>query len=161
DKLRDGTALADVLTDDQKARWKEMKGDRFDVVLQPGFPPGGFPGGFRPAMPARLQYLAAKSVQGELSLTEAQVKQVAELQQKWQKEVPARPATEDARTKVRELTKSVNDTIGEMLKEPQMKRLRQIEVQQQLTGGREAAVYTIPAVVRDLKLTGQQQEKIR
>lgn len=158
-------SLTEALTDDQKTKWKAMKGDKFDVALQPAFPGGGFPGGFGPrvTMPARLQYLLQKSVQDELALTEKQEKTVAELQQKWQDLFPIQPGrpTVDQR-KAERTSKDIETAIGEMLQPAQMKRLRQIELQAQVgrRRGTESTVLTLPAVVRDLKLTDAQQEKI-
>ncbi len=117
--------------------------------------PGPFAGGFG-ASP--LMLLGQKSVQDELKLTDDQVKKVQELAEK------QRDAFRDfqnldqdeRRKKLQEMAQSNQKAIGAILKEGQLKRLKQITWQQQGPGA-----FRDPEVASALKITDEQKQKMR
>src|SRR5262249_20714624 len=133
--------LMGVLTDDQKTKWKELQGEPFKgEIRRPGFGGGG-QGGAPPGAPGggfgggRLFLLSQKSVQEELKLTDDQVKKVSELEQKQRDAFQGARnlSREEAQKKFQELASDTNKAIADSLKEDQVKRLKQISLQQQGT----------------------------
>jgi Spy/CpxP family protein refolding chaperone len=116
---------------------------------------GQFGGGF---FVSPLMLLGQESVQKELKLTDDQVKKVQELTEK------QRDAFRDfqnldqdeRRKKMQEIGQANQKAIGGILKEGQLKRLKQITWQQQGAGAfRDAEVASA------LKLTDEQKQKMR
>jgi hypothetical protein len=116
-----------------------------------------------------------KSVQQELKLTEEQVKKVgetvAEVDKKHEDDLAEIRKIEDMMergTKMRELmatkTTEVNKALADILKPDQLKRYKQIELQQRANspfGGGLAGVFATPEIATELKLTDDQKEKIK
>jgi hypothetical protein len=156
-RITPGTRLTALLTDDQMKAWKSLTGEPFETALQLRF---GVALG-RAALPASVQYLLQQPVADELKLSEAQSKKVAEMRDRWQKEFPTVVRTEEERKKLQTMTAAVEKEVGELLDATQNKRLKQIALQQSLTNGREAFVFTMPDAVKELKLTDDQNAKIK
>jgi Spy/CpxP family protein refolding chaperone len=121
------------------------------ALAQPGFRPGGFGGG-------TLFLLTQKSVQEELKLSEDQVKKVTELDQKQREAFRdfRDLSREERQQKMQEMAKANDKAIGEILKEDQLKRVKQISLQQQ--GARALGT---PEVADALKLTDEQKDKVK
>jgi len=160
-RITPGTRLTALLTDDQMKAWKSLTGEPFETALQLRFA-GRFGGAFgRAALPASVQYLLQQPVADELKLSEAQSKKVAEMPDRWQKEFPTVVRTEEERKKVQTMTAAFEKEVGELLDAAQNRRLKQIALQQSLADGHEAAVFTMPDAVKELKLTDDQNAKIK
>src|SRR5262249_19285432 len=93
--------------------------------------------------------------------SESQSKKVADLQDRWQKEAPTPVRTADDRKKVQEMTASFEKEVAELLDAAQNRRLKQIALQQTLTNGREAAVFTNADAVKEMKRTDGQATKLK
>jgi Spy/CpxP family protein refolding chaperone len=109
---------------------------------------GGFGGG-------PMFLLGQPSVQKELKLSDEQIKKIKDLSDK-QREAMQGVARDERRAKMQELAKANNKAIGEILKPEQMKRAKQLALQQQGT-----RALSNPEVAKALKLTDDQQEKIK
>jgi hypothetical protein len=119
-------------------------------------PGGGGRGGLQPMSP--LQLLSQQSVQEELKLTPEQKKTVEDASAK---QMAARRSLnelegEERAQKAAELNKQSEKIVDEVLKPEQAKRLKQIRLQQQ---GIQA--FEDPAVVKELKLTADQEQKVK
>jgi Spy/CpxP family protein refolding chaperone len=117
---------------------------------------GGFGGGGIP-----LFYLTQKSVQEELKLSDEQVKKVTELQEKQREAFQGFGdlSQEERRTKMQELAKTQNEAITKLLKPEQLKRAKQIALQQQVRIGLSAVVNN-EEVAKELKFTDEQKTKL-
>ncbi len=113
--------------------------------------PGGFGGGV-------LFYLGQKSVQEELKLSDEQVKKIKELTEKQRESFQGLRdlSQEDRRTKMQELAKSNDKAMSEILKAGQLKRAKQIALQQMGAGALRNE-----DVVKALKVSEEQKDKIR
>jgi Spy/CpxP family protein refolding chaperone len=102
--------------------------------------------------------LGQESVQKELKLTDEQITKVKEMQQKaaggFQGLQGLSP--DERRAKMEEMRKEADKAIAEILKPEQVKRLKEIALQQR--GGQ---ALTDPEVASALKLTDEQKEKIK
>lgn len=116
--------------------------------------PGGF-GGFG-GSPTFL--LTQKSVQSELKLSEEQVKKAQELQEKQAGSFRGLRdlSREELQKKMAERREATQKALAGILKPEQVKRLRQISLQQMGTGA-----LNDPEVSKELKITDDQKEKIR
>jgi Spy/CpxP family protein refolding chaperone len=105
-----------------------------------------------------LFLLTQKSVQDELKLTEEQVKKVAALEEKQRESAKGFKdlSKEERKTKMEERAKESKKAVDEVLKPEQVKRLKQISLQQ--SGSR---AYADPEVAEALKLTDDQKEKMK
>jgi len=114
-------------------------------------PAGGFGGG-------SLFLLTQKSVQEELKMTEEQVKKATDLQEKQRENFKGFKdlSKEEIKSKMEERTKETKKAVDDILKPEQVKRLKQISIQQ--AGAR---AYSDPEVVEALKITDEQKEKIK
>lgn len=126
----------------------------------------GGTGGFR----ANLLFLAGqKSVQDELKMTEEQVKGVEKLAEKSRegfkggfkdfKDLSDEEKKAKMEERVKEMTekgKENDKAVAELLKADQVKRLKQIALQQQKT-----SAFTSSDVAEALKFTDEQKEKIK
>jgi Spy/CpxP family protein refolding chaperone len=112
---------------------------------------GGFGGGM-------IFLLGQKSVQDELKLSGEQVKQVKELADKQLESFQGLRdlSQEERRTKMQELNKANNEAVAKILKPEQLKRVKQISLQQQ-----GARAVNSEEVAKALKVTEDQKEKIR
>lgn len=127
------------------------------VALRPALaqerqrPRGGFGGGL-------IFLLGQKSVQEELKLSGEQIKQVQELAEKQRANRPNFQGLdrEEIQKKMAELRKAENEALAKILKPEQLKRVKQISVQQQ--GVR--AVFN-EDVAKALKITDEQKDKFR
>jgi hypothetical protein len=140
-KLADNARLADVLTAAQQAKWKELLGTPFTGELRPTFAtgPGGGPGGFGTRTASEIVYLQQVSVQEDLKLTDKQKERVMTLAQGRQ---------------------TVTDPVlGEFLEPAQLKRLKQIMLQNQVRTSGTASVLTSAAVGQQLGLSEEQKSK--
>jgi Spy/CpxP family protein refolding chaperone len=119
------------------------------VQAQPRGP--GFGGG-------TLFLLTQKSVQEELKMSDEQVKKVTELEAKQREAFRdfRDLSREERQKKFEEMAKANTKAIGEILKEDQLKRVKQISLQQQ--GLRALAN---PEVADALKLTDEQKDKVK
>jgi len=132
------------------------------ALLRPG---GGFDGIDR--------LLQNASVQKELHLSEEQIQRIKEVapevRQKEQGELAKlrehkgsakEPSLEEVRDKVMELMKQASEDtlrgVSDVLKPEQMRRLKQIKLQQE-----SLAAFSDPDVIKSLKLTDRQKESIR
>lgn len=122
--------------------------------------PGGGRGGgeIRAYVPDPTYLLARKSVQGELKLSEKQIKKVEELAAKRDEIRRAfRDLYQNERMKkTEELTAANQKAVADILKPEQAKRLKQITLQQ-----RGAYALYDPEVASALKLTDEQKRKLR
>lgn len=101
---------------------------------------------------------AQKSVQEDLKVTDEQAKTIGQLADKQREAMrgAGRDASAEERQKVREQTTANERTLEETLQPEQVKRLKQISLQQQ---GLTAAER--PDIAESLNLTSEQKEKIR
>jgi len=109
---------------------------------------GGFGG-------STIVLLTQKSVQDELKLSGEQVQKIKELSDK-QRESFRGPRDEDARKKREEARQATEKAVTEILKPDQLKRVKQISLQQQ--GGR---ALSNPEIAAALKLSNEQKDKIK
>ncbi len=111
---------------------------------------GGGAGG-----PNNLGLLAQKSVQDELKLTEDQIKQVTEQSEKQRESRGSLQdlSQEERRAKLTEQTQASDKMVAALLQPAQLKRLKQISLQQR--GGR---AFSDPEVAQSLALTDKQKE---
>jgi Spy/CpxP family protein refolding chaperone len=116
---------------------------------------GGFGGGFGGGT---LFLLNQKSVQDELKLSDEQVKKAKELSDKQRESFGGLRdlGQEERRTKMQEQAKATEKTVGEILKPEQLKRVKQISLQQQ-----GARALSIPEVATALNLTDEQKDKLK
>lgn len=116
---------------------------------------GGFGGG-------TLFLLTQKSVQEELKLSDEQVKKVTELQEKQREAFQGFGdlSQEERRTKMQEMAKTQNEAITKLLKPEQLKRAKQIALQQQVS---RTLAFTLnnEEIAKTLNITDEQKEKIR
>ena len=129
-------------------------------------PPGGGRGfGFGGGGPAQL--VNSKTVQKELKIDEDQAGKLKEWAKEWSgkvrekmqealKDVPMEERFQKMGALMAEMNKDAYKEIGAVLKEDQVKRLKQIEVQ--VAGSR---AFSLPHVKDALKITEEQEEKIR
>lgn len=112
---------------------------------------GGFGGGV-------TFLLGQESVQKELKLSDAQVKQVKELMDKQREAFQGLRdlSQEERRTKMQELNKANNEAVAKILKPEQIKRVRQISLQRQ-----GAAAVNNEEIAKALNITDDQKQKIR
>jgi hypothetical protein len=112
---------------------------------------GGFGGG-------TLFLLTQKSVREELKLSDEQVKKVTELQEKQRESFQGLRdlSQEERRTKMQEAVKAQSEAIAKILQPQQLKRVKQIALQQ--AGARAV---NDEEVAKTLKVTDEQKEKIR
>jgi Spy/CpxP family protein refolding chaperone len=117
--------------------------------------PGGFGGGFGGGTTFLLQQ---KSVQDELKLSEEQVKKIKELADKQRESFRGLRdlSQEERRTKMQEAAKANEKAVAEILKPEQLKRVKQISLQQQ-----GARALSNPEVATALNLTSEQKDKIK
>ncbi len=128
------------------------------------FQPGGGKGkkGLAPALPASLHYLTQKAVADDLKVSEKQAKQVADLREKYLADAKRDMETvEEYRKKIEALATASEKDVAELLDAAQKKRLKQIVLRQPLSNGRDALAFTLPAVVKELKLTEGQTAEIK
>jgi Spy/CpxP family protein refolding chaperone len=118
---------------------------------QRGGGPGGFGGGV-------LFLLGQESVQKELKLTDEQNKKIKELTDKQRESFQGLRdlSQEDRRAKMQETAKANDKAIGAILKPEQLKRAKQIALQQQGAGALRNE-----AVAQALKISEEQKDKIR
>jgi len=109
-----------------------------------------------------LLLLGQKSVQEELKLSDEQVKKVTELQEKQRESFQGLRdlSQEERRTKMQEITKTQNEALAKILKPEQLKRAKQIALQQQMRFGL-GFVLNNEEVAKALKITDEQRDKIR
>lgn len=105
-----------------------------------------------------LFLLGQKSVQEELKLSDEQVTKVKELQEKQRESFQGLRdlSQEERRTKMQEAAKAQTEAVAKLLKPAQLKRVKQISLQQ-------AGVRAIndEEVAKALSVTDEQKEKIR
>ena len=112
---------------------------------------GGFGGG-------TIFLLTQKSVQDELKLSGEQVTKIKELSDKQRESFRGQrgPRDEEARKKREEARQTTEKAVAEILKPDQLKRVKQISLQQQ--GGR---ALSNPEIAAALKLSDEQKDKIK
>lgn len=112
---------------------------------------GGFGGG-------TLFLLTQKSVQEELKLSDEQITKVKELQEKQRGSFQGLRdlSQEERQKKMQESAQAQQKALAEVLKPGQLKRVKQISLQQQ-----GARALMNPEVAKELKITDDQKEKIR
>jgi hypothetical protein len=189
-KLWHGGEVEGVLTKEQQAKWKAMRGEPF----------AGWPGDEEARLPGRdvlallsgvdveLLYLEQASVRKELELSEAEVKRLRAIRQQWRTMVAeARELSADAVAVAKKLeaANSLKKDLSAVLQPTQERRFRQILLQQVRGDTREgslprpapslarllgtdplaksklAAVLGYPPTARELTLTPGQQEQLR
>jgi hypothetical protein len=116
---------------------------------------GGFAGGFGGGT---LFLLNQKSVQDELKLSDEQVKKAKELSDKQRESFGGLRdlGQEERRAKIQEQAKATEKAVSELLKPEQLKRVKQISLQQQ-----GARALSNPEVATALSLSDEQKDKIR
>jgi Spy/CpxP family protein refolding chaperone len=130
-------------------------------------PPGGGRGGMgRGGMGGPGMLVNNKSVQKELQMTDDQAKKAREatqqVREKHQEEMQAlremdpQEAREKGTALMRTMSEEADKALADVLKPEQMKRLKQISLQQ-----RGAQSFTDPKVQEELKLTDDQKDKIK
>lgn len=102
--------------------------------------------------------LGQKSVQEELKLTDEQVKKVQEVAEKQREAFQGLRdlSPEEQRTKRQELAKANDKAVAEILKPQQLKRVKQIALQQQ-----GVRAVNNEEIAKALNITDEQKEKIR
>ena len=115
---------------------------------------GGFGGG-------TVSLLTQKSVQDELKLSSEQVTKIKELSDKQRESFGGQRGQrgqrdEETRKKMEEARKATEKAVTEILKPNQLKRVKQISLQQQ--GGR---ALSNPEIAAALKLSNEQKDKIK
>lgn len=118
---------------------------------RPGGPGGGFGGG-------TTFLLQQESVQKELKLSEDQIKKIKELSDKQRESFRGLRdlSEEERRTKMAEARKANEKAVAEILKPEQVKRVKQISLQQQ-----GARALSNPEVAKALNLSSEQTDKIK
>jgi len=121
---------------------------------------GGGLGGFGGV--GTLFLLGQKSVQEELKLSDDQVKKVTELREKQRESFQGLRdlSPEERRSKIQEMTKAQNEALAKILDAKQLKRIKQIALQQQMRFG-IVFVLNNEEVAKTLQITDEQKEKIR
>ncbi|HEY7326008.1 MAG TPA: hypothetical protein VH592_00100 [Gemmataceae bacterium] len=116
---------------------------------------GGFGGG-------TVFLLTQKSVQEELKLSADQVKKVTELQEKQRESFQGLRdlSQEERREKMQEMTKANEKAVADILKPEQVKRVKQIALQQQVSRTLGFALNN-EELAKELKITDEQKDKIR
>jgi Spy/CpxP family protein refolding chaperone len=119
---------------------------------------GGFGGGFGGGV---VFLLDQKSVQDELKLSDEQIKKVKALSEKQRESFRGQRGQrgqrdEETRKKMEEARRAADKTVAEILKPEQLKRVKQISLQQQ-----GARALSNPEVESALKLTDAQISKIK
>jgi Spy/CpxP family protein refolding chaperone len=109
---------------------------------------GGFGGGV-------MFLLGQKSVQEELKLSDEQIQKVKELSVK-QREALQDVPQEERRAKMQEINKANNEAVAKILKPEQLKRAKQISLQQM-----GASALRNEEVAKALKISEDQKDKIR
>ena len=99
-----------------------------------------------------------KSVQEDLKVTDEQAKTIAGIAEKQREAMRGlgRDASQEDRQKVREQATANEKTLSETLQPEQLKRLKQIALQQQGLAAAER-----PEIAESLQLTSEQKDKIR
>ncbi|HVS39541.1 MAG TPA: hypothetical protein VMS17_28550 [Gemmataceae bacterium] len=169
------------LTDDQKKTWKDLTGDKTDIVLAfggggfgpggggfgpggggAGFGPGGggFGGGFGRGMGA-AGLLRVDKVKTELKLSDDQSsdaqKAVEKVRDKYRDQFQSAGGDRDKMTEIMKAqNEDMDKAIAGVLKPEQSKRLKQIEMQ---TAG--LAAFAMDDVQNSLKLTDDQKKSIK
>jgi hypothetical protein len=170
--------LEKLLTDEQKKQLKGMA-DMMKAFVPggpPGFGPGGFPG-FGPSGPGGMAgNLAAlfrvEAVQKELSLDKEATDKVASALRKVdealrdQRPQPGGPGGFDpaALQEFQQKAEAAGlQALGKVLTDDQLKRAKEIRLQQRLAGAATSgpAVYADPDLMAGLKLTDDQQTRIK
>jgi hypothetical protein len=109
-----------------------------------------------------LFYLTQKSVQEELKMSDEQIKKVTELQEKQREAFQGLRdlSQEERRTKMQENAKAQSEAIAKLLDAKQLKRAKQIALQQQVS---RALAFTLnnEEIAKELKITDEQKDKIR
>jgi hypothetical protein len=121
------------------------------------FPPGGMPP-FPSGSPSTFMLLNEKSVQTDLKLSTDQTKKLSAESAKQQKAMQAtfKLQPEQRMQKMQETMKASDEAAEKLLTDTQKKRLKQIALQVQ---GSQA--FANADVAKELKLTDDQQEKIK
>lgn len=109
-----------------------------------------------------IYLLGQKSVQEELKLTGEQIKKGKELSDRRSEALQGLGdlSREERRTKMQEIRKANNKALAEILKPDQLKRVKQIALQQRMGFGL-GFVLNDEEVGSALKITDEQKEKIR
>lgn len=152
------------LSPDQQARLKELLGEPYTGPLQP---PAVLPrpgrGTTFPPMPPRLTpqvnqlgyeflYLRDRNLQTELKLSPEQVQQVLALQAQF---------TEESRKGAESLGQWTAKVLGDLLQPAQLRRFREIVLQQRERRGGLSAVIAFQGVAEELSLSKEQQDQLR
>lgn len=116
--------------------------------------------GSRFDLPGTFFLLTQKSVQEELRLTDEQIKKITGWQEKARNDRSESKGLkgEQLRKKLAERIKAENEFINNLLKQEQLKRLKQISLQQHLRA--LAFLLSRTDIAQSLELTGEQREKI-
>ncbi len=154
-------ALDSVLTDAQKAKWKEMLGKATEVRLVPG---GGGPGGFGGGnLPAEIVLLNAKGVAEDLKFSADQKEKLAGIVKTFQEATatgPGGPGTfQEFIKKLNAARQAASAEVAKLLDEGQKKRLGELQLQQ----AKQAGLYTLlmsPVAAEGLKLTSEQRKRL-
>jgi Spy/CpxP family protein refolding chaperone len=109
-----------------------------------------------------IYLLGQKSVQEELKLTDEQIKKAKELSDKRSEAFQGLRdlSREEQQKKRQEIAKANNKALAEILKPEQLKRVKQIALQQRITFGL-AFVVSDEETASALRITDEQKEKIR
>jgi hypothetical protein len=109
-----------------------------------------------------LFYLTQKSVQEELKLSDEQVKKVTELQEKQRESFQGLQdlSQEERRAKMQEAAKAQSEAISKILDAKQLKRAKEIALQQQVKNNLGMALNN-EEVAKALNITDEQKDKIR
>lgn len=105
-----------------------------------------------------LYYLTLKPVQEELKLSDEQIKKVQELAEKQRANRPnsRKLGGAEFRRQFAEFSKNQNEAVAKILDAKQLKRVKQIALQQE-----GAFIFIKKEVVTEIKITDEQKEKIR
>lgn len=116
---------------------------------------GGFGGG-------AIFLLGQKSVQEELKMSNEQVSKIKELSEKQREAFQGLRdlSQEERRTKMQDLAKANDKAVNEILKPEQLKRIKQISLQQQVKS-RLGFVLSNEEIAKSLKITDEQKGKMK
>jgi hypothetical protein len=152
-----GSGLESVLTEAQKAKWKEMLGKATEVrLMPPGF------SGFGTSLPPDVALLQNAGVAADLKFTAAQKEKLTGIGKAYQEASTAArsdPNFQEYRKKLAAARTAAEAGMAKLLDDDQKKRLVELKLQQ----AKRSGLYTLlarPAVVTALKITADQRGRI-
>jgi hypothetical protein len=154
--------MESVLTEAQKAKWKEMLGKASDVRIGSGPGMGGFPGS---NLPPELELLQARGAAEDLKLSAEQKEKLAsiikEFQEATERGLGGGPGGvfKEFFQKLQAATRKAQAEVAKLLDAGQAKRMDELRLQQ----AKQAGLYVLltrPRVAEGLKWTAEQLKRM-